>query len=257
LRLNVAGNAIIFVKGNNSFVRVLAMDKEALLAKLKELLDSKSVIEKFGPMSDSGQEWLANVKAHLELIDQSLAKQFGHLMYYVVMPLSAYTLGPIWTNMQSILRTAIARLELETPRPQSKVYGSGDAYDVYRDLGTIIASAKQAVFVVDPYADEEVFELYLEKIGKGIAIRLLSRPPSSPLKRVAAKFASRPGIQFEGKSTNEVHDRVIFLDSTDCWVLGQSIKDAASKKPTYLLPVDAVTDMLKLYETAWQKATPY
>jgi len=51
-----------------------------------------------------------------------------------------------------------------------------------------------------------------------------------------------------------VHDRVLIIDARDCWVLGQSVKDAAMKKPTYLVPVDAVSDMMRLYEDAWKQA---
>jgi hypothetical protein len=115
--------------------------------------------------------------------------------------------------MQGLLRTAIARLELEAPSAQGKVYPPGSAYDVYRDLGTIIAAAKKDVFLIDPYADTEVFELYFERITPGITIRLLSRSPSFALKAVASKFSSKPGIQFEAKSTADAHDRVIFIDS--------------------------------------------
>jgi hypothetical protein len=34
------------------------MDKAALLAKLKELFSTKPIIEKSGPTSDVGQDWL-------------------------------------------------------------------------------------------------------------------------------------------------------------------------------------------------------
>lgn len=233
------------------------MNQAALLAKLKELLQTKSVVEQFGPSSEPGQAWLADVRAYLEQVDGTLAAQFAHWTFYVVMPLSNYTLGPIWTNMQGLLRTAIARLELELPQQSGKLYAPGEAYDVYRDLSRIIAAAKQNVFLVDAYADEEVFDLYLAKLDTAVEIRLLTKPPSTALKLVAKKFGARPGIQFEARGTMGTHDRVLIIDSADCWVMGQSIKDAAAKKPTYLLPVDAVKDMVNLYEDAWRLAQPY
>lgn len=141
--------------------------------------------------------------------------------------------------------------------PAAKVYAPGGAFDVYQDLVKIIAAAKQSLFLVDPYADEEVFDLYLPRLAPGVSIRLLTGYPSTPLKRVATKFAYRPGVRFEARATKAVHDRVIIVDSTDCWVLGQSIKDAAVTKPTYLLPVEAVKDMVDLYERAWLEAIPY
>lgn len=170
------------------------MNKTALLAKLKALLEKKSIIEKNGPRGAAAQDWLASVQAHLELTDQSLAAQFAYYTSKIVLPLSSYTLGPLWITMQGLLRTAIARLELESPSAEGKVYPPGGAYDVYRDLGTIIAAATKDVFLIDPYADAEVFELYFERIRPGITIRLLSRSPSFALKAVASKFASKPGI---------------------------------------------------------------
>jgi hypothetical protein len=96
---------------------------------------------------------------HLELVDTHLAAQFNYHKQLIVRRLSAATFRPFWTNMQGYLRTAIARLELEMPQSQSKVYGPGEAYDVYRDLAEIMSNAKTEGFVIDPYANEEVFTL--------------------------------------------------------------------------------------------------
>ena len=51
---------------------------------------------------------------------------------------------------------------------------------------------------------------------------------------------------------------MIFLDGLSAWVLGQSIKDAAASKPTYLLPLAADISALKLshYEAVWKAANP-
>ena len=81
----------------------------------------------------------------------------------------------------------------------------------------------------------------LAKVGPGVSVRLLTSSPSDALRSLAAKFSARNSVQFEARSTSAIHDRVIFIDGRDCWVIGQSIKDAAMKKPTYLLPVTAVS----------------
>ena len=53
-----------------------------------------------------------------------------------------------------------------------------------------------------------------------------------------------------------MHDRVIFIDEYVCWLIGQSIKDAAKAKPTYLVPLppDVVSDKLSNYENIWKNA---
>jgi hypothetical protein len=186
-----------------------------------------------------------------------LGNSSGTYSAYAVLPLSSYTLGPLWSNMQAVLRTAIAKLEAQAPTVRSKVYGPGDAFNLYQDLSQLISAAQSEIFIVDPYANEELFDLYLSKVKPGVKIRVLSISPPSGLKSLAAKFAARPGTNFEARHTSAIHDRVIMIDGRDCWVLGQSIKDAAMKKPTYLIPMDTVTDMATLYEDAWAKGSKY
>jgi uncharacterized protein (UPF0303 family) len=49
----------------------------------------------------------------------------------------------------------------------------------------------------------------------------------------------------------------VFIDYDVCWVLGQSIKDAAAKKATYLAPLspDVSSTKLGLYEDVWKQAS--
>ncbi len=54
------------------------MDHATLVKKLKELWETKCVLEKNGPNSKPGAEWLADVRAHLQLADPHLAAEFAH-----------------------------------------------------------------------------------------------------------------------------------------------------------------------------------
>ena len=233
------------------------MDHKALLSQLKTLWETKSILEKNGPNSKLGAEWLAEVCAHLQIANPRRASEFRHYMQYVGLRLSSNLLGPIWLNMQGILRTAIIELETTVSAKKEKIYGPGDAMDVYHDLSDIVSVAKDQLFVADPYVDQELFDIYLAKVDRATTIRLLTKPPSSAMKKLATKFLARKDVKFEARCSTEIHDRVLFIDGRDCWVIGQSVKDAAMKKPTYLLPVSAVSDMLKYYEDAWANATPY
>ena len=53
-----------------------------------------------------------------------------------------------------------------------------------------------------------------------------------------------------------MHDRHVFADSRG-WIIGQSIKDAARKKPTYMVEIStsAVAAMQAIYEGIWSRAT--
>jgi len=55
------------------------------------------------------------------------------------------------------------------------------------------------------------------------------------------------------RSSNSIHDRVLFAD-TRVWLTGQSLKDAAKKKPTYIVEHDEPL-MRTVYEGIWASAT--
>ena len=72
------------------------------------------------------------------------------------------------------------------------------------------------------------------------------------LKPALLKFNAQYGSQVEARESQSLHDRLIFIDGVECWVLGASIKDAA-KKATYLAPLEHSVSILKLgyYENTW------
>jgi len=143
-----------------------------------------------------------------------------------------------------------------------KVYEKGQVYDVYKDIRDITTPAKSEVFLVDAYPDEDVLNLYLEKIAPGIKIRILTNEPAKTATRayqsftnfvtVAQKFKQKPGVNFEVRKSADCHDRVFFVDG-DCWVMGQSMKDAG-KKPTYLVKIESGLLFRKVWDDTWNQA---
>lgn len=92
---------------------------------------------------------------------------------------------------------------------------------------------------------------------KGVAVRLLIGKYTAKVKPAVEKFVAQFGASVEAKTSTAFHDRLIFVDGDVCWVLGQSIKDAAAAKPTYLAPLspDVSAPKLAQYEQIWLKAT--
>jgi len=88
-------------------------DRKRLLAELKRHLDAKTEVESYNPRSDRGQKWLAKATALLRQADPGLVPQFGRLADTIQIDLSSYTAGPIWNQMQLMIRKAIANLESE------------------------------------------------------------------------------------------------------------------------------------------------
>lgn len=157
-------------------------------------------------------------------------------------------------RFQSTLSSSIKELEVSLPEPEIQgTYDSGDEFAFYVDLKGILASAAIDVFIVDNYLNAEFFELYVVPIPKGVSVRILTDEIRGNVEAVAKKFATRG--MFELKSSKEVHDRHVFVDGRG-WMIGQSIKDAAKKKPTYMVEIGAggVGTIQEIYEKIWSAA---
>jgi len=154
----------------------------------------------------------------------------------------------------AMLRGSLAELELMMPEAEiAGAYEPGDEYGFYRDLKAIVGFATNELFVIDNYLDTQLFDVYMENVSSSIAVRVLTNQVGDPLRAVAEKFAQQG--KFELRSSKDVHDRVVFADNR-CWVIGQSIKDAARKKPTYIVEHSGAATMKGIYESIWAGAAP-
>lgn len=156
-------------------------------------------------------------------------------------------------SMEAALKATMAELELMLP--VAEIAGAcdvGDDYEFYRDVKTIVAFASKDLFISDNYLDTQLFDIYAENVDPSVAIRVLTNQVGNPLRLVAEKFAKRGN--FELRCSKDVHDRTIFADDR-CWVIGQSIKDAAVKKPTYIVEHSGASTMRSIYEPIWASAT--
>lgn len=155
---------------------------------------------------------------------------------------------------EALLKTIIKELEMFLPDTAIKgAYGPGDDYEFYRDFKTIIETARRSLFIIDNYLDVQIFDLYVERVEIGVEIRILTDQLRGALQMVATKFSKRG--QFELRTgSGATHDRHVFVDDRG-WVIGQSIKDAALKKPTYMVELNDVNVFRNIYEPIWLAAT--
>jgi len=119
-------------------------------------------------------------------------------------------------------------------------------------LKTIVGFATSDLFIIDNYLDSQLFDVYMENVIPSVAVRVLTNQVPDPLRVVAEKYAKK--ANFDLRSSKDVHDRVVFSDDR-CWVIGQSLKDAARKKPTYIVEHSGAVTMKSIYEGIWASAT--
>lgn len=158
----------------------------------------------------------------------------------------------------AVLR-AISAMELIVPAEDQVVFGAGAPYEYFVQLNKTVASAESTIFIVDPYLDPSVFDHYVNSRGDGVFIRLLvGNRQSRELAPAVDLYVEQYGEVLEARKSNGAHDRIIFIDDSACFTSGQSLKDAAKAKPTYISPLapDVVSIKLRHYEDIWAAASP-
>lgn len=162
------------------------------------------------------------------------------------------------TMFESFLKSSLDELKIDVPASEIKgSYEAGEHYELHRDLGEILMKAAREVLIVDPYLDDGSFDLYVGRIARGIKVHVLvdsakNQRRQQALETVAKKFALSRG-NFELRDSQDIHDRYVFVDDRG-WVIGQSIKDAARTKPTYMVEIQDVSRVLPIYESVWSSA---
>lgn len=229
------------------------MQPQVLLAQLRALMERLPDFEQYTPFSKEHQIWLAQAHALVSRYDSLDAIELKGAADLLSVALFRDQ------NVAKILGTvnrAIASLELDHPIQTHFTFAGGDVYDFFRVLGEIIASATASIFVVDPYLDASVFDHYLSRRRDGVTVRMLLDRYATTLQASLGKYLTQHGNVLEARKSGKLHDRIVFIDGLSCWLLGQSLKDAAKAKPTYLVPLppDVVPAKLALYEEIWASA---
>ncbi len=153
------------------------------------------------------------------------------------------------------LKNCIEELELDLPSGHKGVYEAGQQFQFFADLADFIGGATDEVFIIDPYLDEEHLSLYGRRVRDGVLFRVLTNvnrmksAARASLESVGKKLKASHD-DFEMRSSTNIHDRIVFIDDR-AWVTGQSFKDAAKSKPTYIIELNDAVSFKKVYETIW------
>jgi len=136
-----------------------------------------------------------------------------------------------------------------------KFYDKGEQYDFYSDIKEMLSEAKKRIFIVDSYLDEDLLDIYFKKMPSNVDIDILtnSNTPKGNFPKIARMFARKHKAKFETRESPLCHDRAIFIDEHG-WVIGQSIKDLAKNKPSYLRKLDSPERLEKFFKALYVNA---
>jgi hypothetical protein len=229
------------------------MEPQVILAQLRALIERTPDLENYSPTSREHLVWLGQAHALTQRWNNTEAIFLKNASDFLAMQ----TTRP--SNIATIFGTlhrAIADLELKFPADAQVNFGAGDVYDFFKALNKLIGSAEKSLFIVDPYLDHTVFDHYLISRKPEVTVRLLLSKNAENVIPAAEKYISQFGNVLQVRKSKALHDRVIFIDGYSCWLIGQSVKDAAKAKPTYLveLPPDVAPEKLNNYEEIWSQS---
>lgn len=230
------------------------MTPHVLIEKLRNLLQSMPPLEGRGDYTQEQYTWLGKANAVMHEWSEIESTPFKFAVDYLISNVNRRSnYGTVVTAIHDV----IARLENSLPQNGGQAFGPGAAYDFFKALNDLVASANGQVLIVDPYLDAEIFDGYLQALKPGVSVRLLTTKYVDNVRVAAEKYSAQFGHAVKLRRSTDIHDRVIFVDNDQCWVLGASIKDAALKKPTYLAPVsmDVAVKKRKHYEAIWAAGT--
>ena len=234
------------------------VQKQIILLKLIDLLENAPEFSGQGIISGESpqRQWLSRAGALLKKIDPvGYGTKFDTGMNALGSS-RLWGINHIKGQVMDAIEALRLDLELEGRVDIGNVYAAGEVYRLFSDLKDIIGAASEEILLVDPYFNGAAFDDYLSTIGPGKTIKILTERYAKDVQTYAVKHAQQYGTNLEIRRSKELHDRLVIVDNSDCWVVGGSIKDAAAKSPTYLLPLQTELAKAKrsIYSGVWDRA---
>ena len=180
--------------------------------------------------------------------------------YIVVEALTGSVAEDLGRDLQNIgWRVESGRLIPSSAEVSELFFPTRSQHDAYVEIRRIVRQAQKSIAVVDPYVDGTIFTLLGSEGLAATSVRILTHRCPGDFALETNKFqAQYPKAEIETRTTKEFHDRFVVVDSTSCWHIGCSIKDAGVKA----FMISQVEDqqnrnaLLLQFEESWQSAKP-
>jgi hypothetical protein len=240
----------------------MAITPEAIYLQLGQLVADMPDLAT-GPITREMNDWMGRAIALIELADPFAAdiaalKIACRNLNSPIRALNAQAIA-------SIVHQALAKAELRAPVGMRGAFiAAGHKFDAFSAVAEVLAMAKADVLMIDPYADAKALTHYAVLANENVSVRLLADAADykASLKPAAEFWGQQHGalrpLEVRLAPAKTLHDRLIQLDGSTVWVLGQSFKDLATRSHTSLVRMDPDPAALKIaaYTHLWQVSTP-
>ncbi len=207
--------------------------------------------------------WLAQARAAIhDTEDLPNIAAFENALSGYSGPPSAPAYG---SKILQCLYNAVAYVGRSTPSSMRGAFvPTGNAHDALAAVGKILGEAKRTVLLVDPYADAAILERYAVFAPEGVNVEVLAdakdiKPTLKPAADAWLKqYASARPLKVRVGPPKALHDRLIIIDETVAYTVGQSFNALAARAPTSINRIiDAETARRKIeaHRQIWNAAT--
>lgn len=216
-----------------------------------------------GPITSEMRIWLGKAYA--------LIKQVGNGADPPLFSSASDNLSGILreTNANTIASILFRNLAIAESNAPATVTGSfipvGHQFDTYAAIGKIFSMAKNTIFIVDPYLDEQFLSKFALSTPEGVTLKLLfSNKEDTKLKlkpAIAAwknQYKNLRPIEARTAPAKTLHDRAIIIDQKDAWSLTQSFAAFASRSPATITKIEGdIADMkIAAFSEIWDSSSP-
>ena len=209
-------------------------------------------------------QWLGRCYALVERVDRFEANSFKLKMDIAVSDIGQYALqrrGAIETIL-AILYRCLATSELEAPAAvQGAFIPVGNSFDALTAFAKAVSPAKVSVLIIDPYMDEKTLMDFVPTIPESAQIHLLTDAATvkAGFEPALTRWISQnSGRHLEARlaSPKTLHDRLIVIDSSQVWLMTQSLNAMALRSPASIVRMDGNAGGLKIeaFEGIWNIA---
>lgn len=231
------------------------LQKQIMLMKLEHEMKNRPLFGVSYNDDPDGEirQWISRVGAIMDRHSLSRGVEFRAIGRTLV-----HYWQPAIKNMLICVQDAIEEIKLEFELYREDqigvVYQQGEEYAFKRDILEVIESSEKEIFVVDPYFDSATFTWMFSGNSKA-QVRIFCSQYFVSVQKIIEEFKRSFTVGVEVRSSKQLHDRLIVVDGSDCWVVGASIKDAG-KKPTYLLPLipDLASRKIRIFDDLWKNS---
>ena len=111
--------------------------------------------------------------------------------------------------------------------PKTALFFSGQWYDAYEFIVELIKKANSNITIIDGYCDNKVLT-YLANKNQNVSVLLVISDKCKLSDNEIEIFESQYG-KIETKTINDIHDRYLIIDSSECYSLGTSLNHIGNK----------------------------